>query len=66
MAKVEINLRAGMGSILVDGVPVKGVRHLEIISHPGQASIVKLEVYAEPLEFVEADASIETTKVVPK
>lgn len=64
MAKIEINLKYGMGSILVDGVPIRGVNRVEILSVPAHPAIVKLSVLATSLELIEADASVEKIPIV--
>lgn len=57
MAKVELNLMAGMGTITVDGEPVHGVTGIQIISKPGDVAKVTLDVFAGPLT-VSTDADV--------
>jgi hypothetical protein len=67
MPRIEIDLRCGIGTILVDGSPVRGVTSIEISGKPGKPATVKLEMLALELLFRDTEANVEeTTQAPPK
>jgi hypothetical protein len=60
MSKIEINLKSGLGTICIDGVPVKGVCGFEVKAHVDQVTTVALTIMPSEIVITEDDAVITT------